>query len=46
MKSINISSLKSPGQEVATFQGGAYGAKGSFFMVNIYPAPEMIADWE
>ena len=37
MKIIDINSLKPPGQEVATFQGGAHGANVSFFIVKFSP---------
>ena len=37
MKLIDINSLKTPGQEVATFQGVKHGANVSFFIVHFSP---------
>lgn len=37
MKTIDISSLKSPGTEVANFQGFEHGANISFFVVEFSP---------
>ena len=37
MQTIDINSLKPPGQEVATFQGIKYGANISFFIVHFSP---------
>ena len=37
MKTIDINSLKPPGQEVAVFQGANHGANVSFFIVQFSP---------
>jgi quercetin dioxygenase-like cupin family protein len=37
METIDISSLKPPGQEVAIFQGSKHGANVSFFIVQFSP---------
>jgi quercetin dioxygenase-like cupin family protein len=37
MKTIDIDSLKPPGQEVAIFQGAKHGANVSFFIVHFSP---------
>ena len=37
MKLIDINSLKTPGQEVVTFQGVKHGANVSFFIVHFSP---------
>src|SRR5687767_8910838 len=37
MKIIDISSIQSPSQDVATFQGSKHGANVSFFVVKFSP---------